>query len=129
MNLLVELVGNYPPMPLVTQKNGSFFSSRDPPRHISLLRLLQSATALFWRPTPAAARVCPPPPTPAAAIHPSAGCPSPAAVRRAPPNAAALLLLAGVEPLHGAPQLVLWHAGNVAVQRRRVVPPRHAGNG
>jgi hypothetical protein len=31
MNLLVELVGNYPPMPLVTQENDSFYSSPKPP--------------------------------------------------------------------------------------------------
>jgi hypothetical protein len=43
---LVELGGNYPPLPLVTQKNGSFYFSRDSPPPTRRRRHLASSSLL-----------------------------------------------------------------------------------
>ena len=88
LNLLVELVGNYPPMPLVTQKNGSFFFSETPPRlFFSVLRLFPpTSTTRFFSRARAPLGFRPPPPTSAAAIHPCRRTPEPLPAALAPPG-------------------------------------------
>jgi len=53
LNLLIELVGNYPPMPLVIQKNVSkraIFYSPSPPQRISFSPYRSSLCYLLARP-------------------------------------------------------------------------------
>ena len=92
MNLLVELMGNYPPMPLVTQKTVRSFPPETP--------RATSPSCASSNPRLLCSGARPPPPLGFARRHPhrrppsipAAGCPSPArppspAERRRPPAA------------------------------------------
>src|SRR5688572_8753942 len=89
LNLLVELVGNYPPMPLVTQKNVSFYSPFYSPEPCPSPPPWPAGPATRRPLPPAAARRRPPPPVarrrplpPIARRRP----PPPVARRRPPPH-------------------------------------------